>query len=191
MSNSSGMLRSFVERIERLKAEIDDLNTDVRDVYAEAKSAGFDKTALGQVVAIRRKREKDGEKLETLSALVELYLSEIDGPDLARGVQSRAHTHEDTTPGPTPLRPATGGQGTHADAARPTGGGPDMLGQASEAGQEAGGASNGVPAPAPQRTLSEIAGGYRPAPIRKAPVTDDDLDDDAWIAMRFGGEARP
>jgi uncharacterized protein (UPF0335 family) len=70
-------LRSFVERIEHVKDEIDALNQDVRDIYAEAKSAGFDKTALGQVVAIRRKEAKNPDAFAEKQALVDLYLETL------------------------------------------------------------------------------------------------------------------
>ena len=35
-------LRKIVERIERLEEERKGLASDIRDIYAEAKSAGFD-----------------------------------------------------------------------------------------------------------------------------------------------------
>lgn len=74
-------LKSFVDRIQRLKDEQDARAADIREVYAEAKAMGFDKTALGQVVSILRKREKDGEKFEVLSATVELYLHALEKRD--------------------------------------------------------------------------------------------------------------
>lgn len=59
-------LRSLVERIERLEQEKKDLGTDVKDIYAEAKSAGFDTKVLRQLIAIRRKEPDDVEEQETL-----------------------------------------------------------------------------------------------------------------------------
>lgn len=35
-------LRSLIERIERLEEEQKALSSDIRDIFAEAKSAGFD-----------------------------------------------------------------------------------------------------------------------------------------------------
>lgn len=78
-------VRSILERILRLKEEQDALSEDVREVYAEAKANGFDKTALGQVVAYLRKREKDGaDKLAERTALFDLYLGAFDGRSHAR-----------------------------------------------------------------------------------------------------------
>lgn len=53
-------IRSVVERILRLKAEQDDIGDAIKDVYAEAKGNGLDKTQLGKVVAYARQREKRG-----------------------------------------------------------------------------------------------------------------------------------
>jgi uncharacterized protein (UPF0335 family) len=46
-------LKAFVERIERLEEEKKALS-DIRDIYAEAKSNGFDVKALRQVVKLRK-----------------------------------------------------------------------------------------------------------------------------------------
>lgn len=89
-------IKPIIERILRLKEEQDAISDDVRDVYAEAKSNGFDKTALGQVVAIIRKRAKHGAaKIEEQNTVVETYLAAFDG-----GTQNatRAHAHENHIP---------------------------------------------------------------------------------------------
>ena len=43
-------LKAFVERVERLEEEKKTISDDIRDVYAEAKSSGFDVKALRTVV---------------------------------------------------------------------------------------------------------------------------------------------
>ena len=43
-------LKSLVERIERLEEERAALTADIREIYAEAKSMGFDVKALRSVV---------------------------------------------------------------------------------------------------------------------------------------------
>lgn len=55
-------LKSLVERIERLEAEIAGLNADKSDTYKEAASDGFNKKALRQVVAFRRKLTKGADE---------------------------------------------------------------------------------------------------------------------------------
>ena len=59
-------LRSLVERIERLEEERKALANDVKDVYAEAKSAGFDVKVLRQVIRLRKQEPAEVEEQETL-----------------------------------------------------------------------------------------------------------------------------
>lgn len=77
-------LRSFVERIERLQEEKAAIGDDIKDVYGEAYSRGYDKTALGQVVTARRKRSKDAAKFTSQGELFDLYMTVLDAP---------SHTH--------------------------------------------------------------------------------------------------
>ena len=54
-SNSNAQLRSVVERIERLGAEIKEMRDDQNEIYAEAKSSGYDVKVLRKIIAIRKK----------------------------------------------------------------------------------------------------------------------------------------
>lgn len=74
-------IKQFIDRILRLKDEQDTLGEDIREVYAEAKGRGYDKTALGAVVALIRKREKIGsDAFNEKDQMVNLYLSAYEGP---------------------------------------------------------------------------------------------------------------
>jgi uncharacterized protein (UPF0335 family) len=59
-------LRSLVDRIERLEEERKALGSDIRDIYAEAKSAGFDIKVLRQLIRLRKQEPADVEEQETL-----------------------------------------------------------------------------------------------------------------------------
>jgi uncharacterized protein (UPF0335 family) len=59
-------LRSLVERIERLEEERKALASDIKDIYAEAKSAGFDVKVLRQLIRIRKQEAAEVEEQETL-----------------------------------------------------------------------------------------------------------------------------
>jgi uncharacterized protein (UPF0335 family) len=59
-------LRSIIERIERLEEERKALAGDIKDIYAEAKSAGFDVKVVRQLISIRRKEPAEVEEQETL-----------------------------------------------------------------------------------------------------------------------------
>jgi uncharacterized protein (UPF0335 family) len=59
-------LRSFIERIERLEEEKAALAADIREVYAEAKSTGFDVKTMRQVIRLRKLDRDDREAQEHL-----------------------------------------------------------------------------------------------------------------------------
>lgn len=63
---SADRLRSLIERIERLEEERKALGMDIKDIYSEAKSAGFDVKVMRQVIAIRKKEPAEVEEQETL-----------------------------------------------------------------------------------------------------------------------------
>ncbi len=57
-------LRSFIERIERLEQEKQDLAADIREVYSEAKGVGFDPKIMRHVVRLRKLDDNDRRELE-------------------------------------------------------------------------------------------------------------------------------
>lgn len=59
-------LRGLVDRIERMEAERKIVGNDIRDIYAEAKSAGFNNKVLRQLIALRKREPTDLEEEETL-----------------------------------------------------------------------------------------------------------------------------
>jgi len=63
-------LRSYIERIERLEEEKKALADDIKDIYAEAKSTGFDAKIIHQIVRLRKMDENDRQEQE---ALLDLY----------------------------------------------------------------------------------------------------------------------
>ena len=63
-------LRSFIERIERLEEEKTALSADIREVYSEAKSVGFDSKIIRQVIRLRK---LDGGDRREQEELLDLY----------------------------------------------------------------------------------------------------------------------
>ena len=59
-------LRSIIERVERLEDERKALGSDIRDVFQEAKSAGFDVKVVKQLIKLRKQNPADVEEQETL-----------------------------------------------------------------------------------------------------------------------------
>ena len=63
-------LRQFIERIERLEEEKAALASDVREIYSEAKSVGFDPKVMRQIVKLRKMDTADQQEME---ALIDTY----------------------------------------------------------------------------------------------------------------------
>ncbi|GBQ21582.1 hypothetical protein AA12717_0935 [Gluconacetobacter sacchari DSM 12717] len=59
-------LRSIIERVERLEEERKALSGDIKDIFAEAKSAGFDVKVIRQIIRLRRQEPAEVEEQETL-----------------------------------------------------------------------------------------------------------------------------
>ena len=59
-------LRSIIERVERLEEERKALAGDIKDIFAEAKSAGFDVKVIRQIIRIRKQEPAEVEEQETL-----------------------------------------------------------------------------------------------------------------------------
>lgn len=72
-------LGSFVERIERLDDEIAAMNGDKRDVYKEAKDAGFDTKILKSVI---RDRAQDPVALREGREIYDLYNAALEAAGL-------------------------------------------------------------------------------------------------------------
>lgn len=63
---SAERLRSLIERIERLEEERAAIGSDIKDIFAEAKSAGFDVKVMRQLIRIRKQEPAEVEEQETL-----------------------------------------------------------------------------------------------------------------------------
>ena len=79
MADGSGQiaqdrLRSFIERVERLEDEKSVLAADIKEVYAEARSAGFDPKTMRKVVRLRKMEDSDRQEEEFL---LDTYLSAL------------------------------------------------------------------------------------------------------------------
>lgn len=70
MNVSADQLRLFIERIERLESERSGIADDIRDVYAEAKSQGFDPKIMRLVI---RERRMDKAARDERDALLDAY----------------------------------------------------------------------------------------------------------------------
>jgi len=67
-------LRAFVERVEGLESEKRETAELIKEVYAEARSTGFDAKTIRTIVAMRRKEKTKRDEEE---AILALYLSAL------------------------------------------------------------------------------------------------------------------
>ena len=66
-----GKIRTFVERIENLDTEIQELNEQKKEVFAEAKGDGFDVKILKEIVKLRKQDEEERDERESM---LDLYI---------------------------------------------------------------------------------------------------------------------
>ncbi|MDD3288282.1 MAG: DUF2312 domain-containing protein [Alphaproteobacteria bacterium] len=71
---SGDRLRSFIKRIEKLEEDKSSVMEDLKDVYSEAKSVGFDVKIIRQIVRLRKIKAEDRREQEEL---LELYMAAI------------------------------------------------------------------------------------------------------------------
>jgi uncharacterized protein (UPF0335 family) len=71
---SAQRLKSFIQRIERLEEEKKTMGADIREVYSEAKSSGFDTKIMRKVIALRRLDDAERQEQE---ALMQVYIDAI------------------------------------------------------------------------------------------------------------------
>ena len=72
---ASDRLRSLIERIEKLEEDKKEIATDIREVFAEAKSAGFDVKIMRAILKLRKMDAADRDEQETL---IEVYRKALD-----------------------------------------------------------------------------------------------------------------
>jgi uncharacterized protein (UPF0335 family) len=71
----NSQLKAIAERIERVEAEIKDLQTGRSEIYAEAKSNGHDVKALRAAIA---RRKVNANKRAEHEAQVDLYMAALE-----------------------------------------------------------------------------------------------------------------
>ncbi|CCE07566.1 conserved hypothetical protein [Bradyrhizobium sp. STM 3843] len=73
-----GRIRSFVERIENLDAELQEINEQKKEVFAEAKGEGFDVKILKEIIKLRKQDQEERDEHETL---LDIYLRAMESAE--------------------------------------------------------------------------------------------------------------
>jgi len=63
---SGNQLRLFIEKIEKLESEKADLMENIKEVFAESKSSGFDPKIMKEIIKIRKMKNEDRIEQEEL-----------------------------------------------------------------------------------------------------------------------------
>ena len=63
---AADQLRLFIERVERLEEEKKGISDDIRDVYLESKSQGYDPKIMKQIVKLRSMATHDRQEFEAI-----------------------------------------------------------------------------------------------------------------------------
>ena len=71
---AADQLRLFIERVERLEEEKKGIADDVKDVYSEAKSNGYDPKIMRMVVRLRKMESHTRQEQD---AILETYRSAL------------------------------------------------------------------------------------------------------------------
>jgi len=73
--STSDQLKSIINRIEKLEEEKAALSADIKAVYDEAKSNGFDAKILRKIISLRK---KDSQELMEQEMVLATYLHALD-----------------------------------------------------------------------------------------------------------------
>ena len=73
-----GKIRAFVERIETLDTELQELNEQKKEVFSEAKAEGFDVKILKEIIKLRK---QDKEERDERESLLDLYMRAMEQTD--------------------------------------------------------------------------------------------------------------
>jgi uncharacterized protein (UPF0335 family) len=71
---AADQLKSFIERAERLNEEKDGINSDLSDLFKEAKANGFNTKVLKKIITMRK---RDYSERQEEQAIMDLYLEAL------------------------------------------------------------------------------------------------------------------
>jgi uncharacterized protein (UPF0335 family) len=79
ISIPGGRIRSFVERIEHLDTELQELSESKKEVFSEAKAEGLDVKILREIIKLRKQDQDERDEHDTL---LDIYLRAMENAGL-------------------------------------------------------------------------------------------------------------
>lgn len=67
-------LRQFIERVEQIASEEDDLKEQKKEVFAEAKGRGYDTKTIRKIIALRKKKP---DQIAEEEAILNTYMAAL------------------------------------------------------------------------------------------------------------------
>lgn len=96
---NNNQIKAFVERIEKLEDEKSSIAADIKEIYTEAKSTGFDPKIIKKLIAIRK---QDSKKRAEEEAVLKLYMDALGmladtplGKAAMKSAASKPDVHDD------------------------------------------------------------------------------------------------
>lgn len=71
---NSELLKQFIERIEKLNEETANIAEDIKEIYNEAKSAGYDPKYMRKIIKLRK---LDPDELDEQDELMQMYRTAV------------------------------------------------------------------------------------------------------------------
>lgn len=68
------VLISFIERIEKLNKDAQDIAEDIKEIYKEAVDSGYDRKAIAELIKIRK---QDPDEIAARNEIIDLYAKKI------------------------------------------------------------------------------------------------------------------
>ena len=81
-SISGGQLQQIIDKIEYLENQKAGVTTDIREIYAEAKSNGFNVKIIRDIISLRK---KDQDELAEHEELLTLYMNALSAATSSQG----------------------------------------------------------------------------------------------------------
>ena len=81
---AGGQIRSFVERVENVEAEIAELNEGKKEIFAEAKGEGYDVKIIKEIIKLRKQDKDERDEHETLLDIYMRAMEQGDGAPEAK-----------------------------------------------------------------------------------------------------------
>jgi uncharacterized protein (UPF0335 family) len=78
-------IRSFVERIEQVEAELKELTEAKKEIFADAKGEGFDVKILKEIIKLRK---QDQDERDEHDSLLDVYMRAMDEAGSALAAQA-------------------------------------------------------------------------------------------------------